>query len=183
MVAKYKKHKKQNDYVSIIIPVDNYPNIFVNLRNKYDFFASVGVPMHISFLYKIPLDVYYKKEKEIKIILKKTLEIFAKIDAYTDDIIELPNMYALELNKTLLDVISKIQKIICKYLDIKDNKYDNPNFRPHITLFTGAKNPGWKKIKEINLKKYLPIKFHITEIKILRINPRQSIPTTIKKLY
>ena len=66
MVAKYKKHKKQNDYVSIIIPVDNYPNIFVNLRNKYDF-ASVGVPMHITFLYKIPLDVYYKKEKEIKL--------------------------------------------------------------------------------------------------------------------
>lgn len=182
MVVKYKRHKKQSDYISIIIPVDNLSAIFVKLRNKYDFFASVGVPTHITFLYKIPLNVYYKKESNIKIVLKKILKIFNKIDTFTNDIIELPNMYALELNKTLLDIIIKIQKIMCKYLDIKDKKYNDINFRPHITLFTGAKNPGWEKVKVLNLKKHLPIKLNLSEIRILRINPRQSIPTTIHKI-
>jgi hypothetical protein len=175
---------KNIKYISIIIPISGIDNNIISYRDKYNRFASYGIPPHISFIYNIPMETYKKKKKEIIKILTKSLHIMNKYETKVDHFIKNKTMLALGLNKELVELINKLQHMIIKYLDIKNTKYDDSKFLPHITIFTGYKNPGWKDNNKIvkTIKKHVPFLIKINKIRIMEINPKKNIAKLIKIL-
>jgi 2'-5' RNA ligase len=159
-------------FISIIIPLPDLEYYIQDYRFKYDFFAKKGIPVHITFIYKISTKIYYENKDKIKNILTNILKILKKNKITLDKIIENKFLLAIGMQKDDQDLINKLQKKFIDFLNIKNNKYNNDNFKPHITIFTGKDNPGWNNalfIKQ-NLKNIFSLKINIKKLWILEID-------------
>ena len=171
-----------HNYISIIIPISGISSSILKYRNKYDKFASYDIPPHITLMYNIPLNIYNKHKQFIKIICIKFLNLMQKADINIESIVKTKTLLGLALTKHISSTINKLQININKKLDLKNAKYTDSMFYPHITIFTGQKNKGWEEYNKINIviKKHLPIPIKIKKLYILEINPDKNIATKIK---
>ena len=166
----------KNNYISIIIPIKDINPDILKYRNKYDKFASYGIPPHISLIYNIPIDKYLLHKKYLDNIFKKFLEIINKSHTNIKNIIKTKTLLALGLSNKISNFINKVQLKIDKKLELNNSKYKDKMFYPHITLFTGHKNKGWKEYNKIKttIDKYIPFDINITTLYILEIDPNKN---------
>lgn len=174
----------KNNYISIILPIRNINENIITYRNKYDKFASYGIPPHISLIYNIPLYKYNKNKQYLHSIFKKFLEIINKLSAKIVNIIKTNTLLALELNSKISKFINNFQLQLDKKLDLNNHKYKNKMFYPHITIFSGHNNKGWIEYNRIEkvINHYIPFKIKINKLHILEINPNKNIAKKIDEL-
>lgn len=173
-----------NNYISIIIPITGIGSSILKYRNKYDKFASYGIPPHITLMYNIPLNIYNEHKQFIKTICIKFLNLIQKADINIESIVKTKTLLGLALTKHISSAINKLQININKSLELKNAKYTDNMFYPHITLFSGQKNKGWMEYNKINtaIKEHLPIPIKIKKLYVLEINPDKNIAKKIKTL-
>jgi len=177
---------KNNKYISVIIPTPEIESLIQEYRFKYDFFAKRGIPSHITFIYEISTDVYNKNSELLLKAFTQILNILNKSTICAEKIKKNENMLAINFRKEDINLINKLQKIIIGQcgLNITDNRYEKNDYKPHITIFTGKKNLGWKneKIIKNDILNDLPIKITIKTLWILEINTSNNTAKIIKTI-
>jgi len=171
-----------NKYVSIIIPTPSLETYIQDYKFKYDFFTKKGIPVHITLIYHIPLDKYHKNKDKIIKIMQFILNALKNKKLEVEKVIQSDKLLALGLAHDDVQLIKKLQKKISDILDLKNNTYSQNKFLPHITIFTGQQNPGWKNANLIkkDLTSRLPLKLDINKVWILKIDPKKNIPTILE---
>lgn len=167
-------------HISIIFPV-TIPDQLEQIRQKYDRFAKYGVPTHVTFIYKIKMEAYEKNEQMILFIVKNIVKRLKKYKLKVDHIVKNDHLFALGLPEKTVKLLNSLQNALCSLLEFKNSKYSNDAFKPHITLFSGNRNKGWKKIRKIEnvVEKGLPFEIELKEGKIMRIDTKQNKPTVL----
>jgi hypothetical protein len=168
-------------FISVIIPLPEMEYYIQDYRFKYDFFAKKGIPVHITLLYEISPNKYYNKRKMLINIFEKILQILNKKELIINKIIVKKNLFGLGLKNDDELLLNKLQHNLINFLDIQNKRYYNNNFKPHITIFTGNDNIGWKNkdIIEKKMNNKLPIKINIDKIWVLEIDKVKNIASIV----
>jgi hypothetical protein len=162
-------------FISIIIPIPELEVLTQDIRYSYDIFALRGNPCHITLIYEINMETYKRNKLYLLKNLKNLLKRLKLVDIECDHIIDNGHMLAIGLDDSTVRLINTIQKIIVKYLKIDKTIYERIDRLPHITLFTGCKNIGWKQSKSIKNSLKLPINIKINKIWITEVDTVKNI--------
>ena len=165
-----------SQFISVIIPIPELEKVVQDYRFQFDFFASKGIPAHVTLFSNVDIDKYNKNKVKFNKELKKILKFIKKNKINFKDVKKNKKMAYISIDKNDCNNIDKQKELIF----IKNKlKYDDDL---HLTLFSGAKNKGFdifnKMKKKIN--KNLPKKIKPTKLWVLHINKKINKATLLK---
>ena len=166
-----------SSHISIIFPVPQMEQIIQDYRFKFDFFAKKGIPSHITLIYNIQTNVFKKHKDEILCLLRAAIKHLSDKKIVAKNIKRNEKSLYIKLANNDVDYLKAIQTLLFEYLKPNQIKmYKTYYDEPHITIFTGKNNPGWKIENKItdDVKSKLPKKINLNKIWIIEINKKKN---------